>query len=79
MVKFAFCLVVAAIGANSCGPKKPPCEPVAAVKARWQAEARTLVDSGACDPYDRLSECPEWTALEALWAGRQAAEESKCQ
>lgn len=65
--------------AAGCGPKKPPCEPVADVKARWQREAKLLVDSGVCDKYSKLTDCPEWNALEASWAGRQTVQEAQCQ
>lgn len=73
-------LAALAVVLAACSGAQPqaPCAPVADIESQWQSEANTLIDSGACDEFSELAECPAWNVLNGAWAARQVAAESRC-
>lgn len=75
--RWAWPAAVAAL-VMSCGPKQPPCEPVAQVEERWTREGLRLIESGACDKYTSVQLCPAWQELRLGQRLRQAQEDQRC-
>ena len=61
-----------------CGPDYPACEPVAVVEDRWSKETDALVDSGACDGFESLFECPAYRELDVSQRVRQSQADARC-
>lgn len=67
-------ILIVLLLAMSCGPKKPACEPTADVEAKWASESMQLVDSGVCDKYARVEDCPDFRELQLV----QQLRDSSC-
>lgn len=59
-------LLSCALALSACPAANPPCTPesLEALKAVYLEAAEHVIDSGACDPYVRVEDCPEYRVLE---------------
>lgn len=59
-------LISCALLLAACPASRPACTPesLEALKAVYTKAAEHVIDSGACDPYTRVEDCPEYRVLE---------------
>jgi hypothetical protein len=69
-------LPLLAVLVAACSSGAPPCVPAEPIETFYRQAARSIVESGACDEYETVSDCPQYAALELHYA---AALEGTCQ
>ncbi len=66
MRKHALAIALSLSVAACTGSQKPPCtsESVTALRTLYTHAARDVIESGACDKYTRVEQCPGYLVIE---------------
>lgn len=67
--------ILVAVLLLGCQPTKPPCtaESRDALVAIYQEAGNKIIDSGACDKYVRVEDCPAYLVLEQHFVAVETA------